>query len=46
MRDTIMEQIFYAMPKWYFFLALIASFGGGIFFMIIWALVTGKVEKW
>ena len=31
-----MEQIFLAMPRWYFFMALAASFGGGIFFSILY----------
>lgn len=46
-----MKEVFYAMswfviPRWYFFLVLSASFGMGIFFTIVYAILTGKVQKW
>ena len=39
-----MEQVFYAMPRWYFFLTLLSSCGVGIFFTILYVLFGGKLS--
>ncbi len=40
---TGMEQIIYAMPRWYFFLLLVTSFLGGVFFSILYIVLGGKL---